>query len=150
MAVIIMTLYKYPVLQVLLTLLLNFWYMVFIATYRPFNSRKAIIIEIINEIVTLVTIYLLCLFTGDVIKDSNTREMIGLVVILLTIFNFLGSTIVSCFEIYHVIRQRYLMRQTEKKIKSMKLKAVRVAEAKRRKIRRPRLVESQQQAPLSP
>ena len=116
-----MLLYQYPILTVLLTLELNFSYMVFIVSYRPFNSRKAYVLEIINEVVTLIAVYILCLYAGDVVKNRETKETVGTCEIVLTIFNFLISLLVICFETYQMIRQRYLKRVYDKKIKAMKL-----------------------------
>ena len=73
--------------------------------------------------VTVIAIYLLCLYAGDFIQDLDTRDGLGNFMIVLTLLNFLTSVIDASVAVYLTIRQRYLKRQTEKKIKAMKSQA---------------------------
>ena len=82
--------------------------MVFIVAYRPFKSKKKFILELVNEIVTLIAIYLLLLYAGDYIQDVDTKEGLGNFMIVLTLLNFLASVIDACYAVCQTIRQRYL------------------------------------------
>ena len=63
-AIIILALYEFPVLQIILTLLLNFiWILIFII-FWPFEEKMDNVSELNNEFSLLFTIYFLFCLTG--------------------------------------------------------------------------------------
>ena len=73
-AVIILSLYRYPVLQVLLTLILNVTYTAMIIHLKVYRDRSEQMMEQLNEVVTIVTIYFLLCYTGQFVLDLKTRD----------------------------------------------------------------------------
>ena len=131
-AVIILVLWNFPVLQILLTLILNLFYLIFIVTYKPFNSTKEFVVEFINEQVTVISIYLLCLYAGDYIQDPQTKDHVGLAMVTITVLNFLMNLLVVFHSMYHETRARCIKRAATKKFKQEQKQALKDAEQKKK------------------
>ena len=67
LAIIIFSLMNFPVLQTLSLLEMNLVYLAFIIKYKPFVTRKEFTLQMINEFVTMMAVYFLCLYAGDYI-----------------------------------------------------------------------------------
>ena len=76
-------------LQLLLCMYMNQAYLMFLAYTRIFASQKIFAIEILNEIVILLTVYHIYCFT-DFVSDPYVRSnYIGWSIIIATILNFI-------------------------------------------------------------
>ena len=69
-----MAFYTLPVIQVTSMLLVQFAYTIFLLNFRVFKEYKEQVTEVLNEIITLVTLYFLQLFTGQFMSDNETNE----------------------------------------------------------------------------
>ena len=67
-------------------------YTVFVIGTRVYREKRDQLFEVLNEIVVLLTIYFLMMFTGFVL-DPETREACGLLMIGLTIGNIIVNTL---------------------------------------------------------
>ena len=67
-ALAIIALYDYPVAQVLSCILLTLVYLVYVMSYEVLQAGKERTIEITNELVTLITLYILMCFTDQFVS----------------------------------------------------------------------------------
>lgn len=72
-AFIILALFKYPVVQIGSTLILNFSYLLLVVHLRPYKEKMDQTFEMVNEGAIVLTIYLMMLFTNEYIPDGETR-----------------------------------------------------------------------------
>ena len=117
LAIIIFSLMNFPVLQTLCLLEMNLLYLAFILKHRPFSTRKELKLQFINEFVTMMAIYFLCLYAGDFIQNQNVKEGLGRSMVVMVLINFFIAIIVISFDSYKSIRQKCIKRKTDQKIK---------------------------------
>ena len=86
-AAIILSLFNFNVFQVMLTLLLNLFFVSQVLALRPYEDRVEQRLEIQNELVLLLTIYFMLLFLPDFI-DGKQQEGAGVTIIVVTCINF--------------------------------------------------------------
>ena len=70
-AVIILSLYSYPAMQVALTVILNFVDLAINIVYQPYDSRREQFAETMNGVTLMLVIYCLMLFTGQYMADKK-------------------------------------------------------------------------------
>ena len=70
-AVIILALFKYPAMQLILTLILNLSYLAFLISFQVYENRAQRRSELVNEIVIVLTIYILMLQCAFFIPEKN-------------------------------------------------------------------------------
>ena len=105
-----MGLYDYPVFQVLLTLMLNLGYLIFIIKADPFESPSNAAFEYVNEGVTILTIYILMLFTGEYLDpDDPLSDSVGSSIIYLTLANFAVNVLFMIINILLVLRKKCVL-----------------------------------------
>lgn len=66
-----MSLYNFNLMQVILTLILNFAYLNMLVHLRPYSSRAEQVREIVNESVCVINIYFLFAFTSEDLMEAN-------------------------------------------------------------------------------
>ena len=98
-AMAILALYDYPVAQVIICILITLIYLVYVMSYEVFYARNERTIEIINELVTLITLYILMCFTDQFVSKAETRLYIGFVLIGITGCNFLINLVPLLFKV---------------------------------------------------
>lgn len=119
-AVIILALIQYPPAQILFTLLLNMAYTVFVLNRRVFSSRKEQCIEVLNEIMTVMTIILLsCFLTIHFIPDQVIRTKVSFSFLALTCLNFFIAAIIIGFEVVHTLKLKCAKCQNKSKHKQL-------------------------------
>ena len=99
-AIIVLTLYSYPIGQLLCTLVNQSFYVInlsFLKVYKDNSEMKA---EMISEITILITVYMLLMFSGEYVSDGETHNDIGMYMIGLTIASFVIS---GCFILKQII-----------------------------------------------
>lgn len=69
LAVIVISLYAYPLAQLIFILILQVAYMVFLIQFRVYKSRGQLTQEMTNEWIVLITIYILMIFLEDFIGE---------------------------------------------------------------------------------
>lgn len=87
LAAIILANYKSPMTQVLLTGLLQLLYLIFLLHFKVYRDRKEYVMEVINELIILMTNYSLMTITGDFI-DIKAHARMANVMIGLCLINF--------------------------------------------------------------
>ena len=120
-AFIVLWFYTRPVFQIVLTLVLNLLYSTFIFHARVYRSKQDQFFESLNEVVVLLTIYCLMMFTGFV-TEAKMTDTFGLVMICLTIGNFAINTIPIVLGIYKWARVRYLRYKVAQALKRRGIK----------------------------
>ena len=70
-AVIILSLYSYPVMQVILSVELNFIDLAMNMMYRPYSSKREQLTETANGIALMLILYCLMLFAGQSMADKK-------------------------------------------------------------------------------
>ena len=84
----VLNLYNFPVLQIILILSMQIFYMMFIMHIRVFKSPSEQKKQVTDEIVIIVTLYMLLLMTGTFVDDPEKKDQIGWSMIVLTLLNF--------------------------------------------------------------
>ena len=72
--------------------------------------------QIFNELVTMLAVYFLCLYAGDLIQDNNMKEGLGRSMVVMVLFNFFVTIIVASFGCCYAIRQKCNKRKNDNKI----------------------------------
>ena len=70
-AVIILSLYSHPVLQVILSVKLNFFDLAFNIALQPYNDRGEKFQKAVNGTALMLILYSLMLFTGQFMADKE-------------------------------------------------------------------------------
>ena len=89
LAFVILWFYNYPVIQVISCLAIIMFTTIFIVQNRVFEARIHQNFAVFNEIVIIITIYFLMMFTDFFILNSEIRYQLGKPMVYLTIANFL-------------------------------------------------------------
>ena len=78
--------------------------------------------EQLNELVTIVTIYFLLCYTGQFVLDLKTRDQLGIAMICLTVLNFLINSVPIILSLKDEIQRRYRMSKVNKYKKELQEK----------------------------
>lgn len=111
MAMLILTFYFYPVIQVLLILGLNLTTVAILSSNQVLKSRLAYFREIMNESFCLAINYVLLCFTNDFMPASTTRNSLGIVLIWITLTNFALNILIMCCS-----AKQYLIKRRQRRI----------------------------------
>ena len=111
--------------QVALQIMVSVFVIILLHWKRPLESNYATNIETFNEIITLITLYLLMCFS-DFVPDEAIRSECGkafiatIIVFALVHFFFLFSDV--CLTIRHAILKKYYARRNKRILKEMRAK----------------------------
>lgn len=137
LAFLILGFYLWPIIQVISTLFMQLAYMVFITNFTIYDSPSKQCIELINEWVVLVTIYILSLLAGDYITDPDLREDIGIALISLTGINFFVNFVphgVHLVRYLKLVYKRRLERQDYERIFEARKRRIAQVEAAKEEV----------------
>lgn len=114
-AVIILSLFEFNLFQIMLTMALNLFQASLVLAFRPFKNSGEQNLEVMNEVMLLLTIYFMVCFLPDFIEGEQ-RENAGIGIVAITSVSFLGTLITVCMLLKLAIRRAYI------KCKSIKLR----------------------------
>ena len=111
--------------QVSASIMTSVLLIIMIGWYRPYESNFANNMELFNECVTLITLYIMFLFT-DFVGESETRSYLGIA--FMTNLSFYAGVHIlfmignMCSKIRLAIRKKYYARRNRKLLEQMKKK----------------------------
>ena len=73
----------------------------------------------INEIVSLMTIYGLMAFVGDIVSEADTQNDIGFALICLTVLNFIENSVPIVLQVKDYCRRVYIRRKNMREHQKM-------------------------------
>ena len=93
LAVIILPLYDYSVLQVIFSLVLCLFYSCILVHMRPYASKQEQKYERFNEICILLTLYSILLYAEEYIDNALVGRQVGLCLVLITVINIITNIV---------------------------------------------------------
>ena len=92
-AIFILSLYSFPVMQVLSSVVLNIFNLVVLLFYRPYKDKQDQISEALNSIASLLVLYCLMLFCGQLVGDKKALSDFGDLLITISVTNLVINII---------------------------------------------------------
>lgn len=106
-AIFILSLYYQPVMQVLSSMTLNMFNLVIIIHYRPYVSKQDQISESLNSIASLLVLYCLTLFCGQLVGDKKALSDFGDLLIAISVTNLVINVLPLIYRLLKFLHQKY-------------------------------------------
>ena len=129
-AIFILSLYSQPVMQVLSSVLLNIYNLVLIIHYRPYVSKQDQVSESLNSVASLLVLYCLMLFCGQLVGDKKALSDFGDLLIAISVTNLVVNVLPILRQLLKFLHQKFIRKAYRKLLKwilrKKQLKALRI------------------------
>ena len=109
-SILILALYFTPSIQIMTIILLQVGYLCLLLHLKPYASPSDQRQEELNEYASLITLYCLLFFTGNVITDGETRQFLGFILIGICLINMSINFVPIVMQVKLSCRKRYYKR----------------------------------------
>ena len=104
-------------MQVLLSVVLNVFNLVLLIHYRPYLERQDQISETLNSAASLLVLYCLMLFSGQLVGDKKTLSDFGDLLIAISIGNLILNVLPLLWQLLKSMHKRCLLKLYRRVVK---------------------------------
>ena len=78
-----------------------------VAYFRMYRDRSELRLELTNEFMSLITLYMLMTFSGDFVSLASTQNDVGYLLIGFTVLNFTINSVPIVIQIKNYFKRLY-------------------------------------------